>query len=174
MFRNELYLQASAVDLNLTAHQEVSSSHNQTPFITTVTTSLVSLAIGAATTISIIGRWYVKLIPILRKLFPNTFKSDLDEWLENLVYKLVLRDEDIRKETSPDKLRTILKDTNTVVDLIELDPEEISDYLHTKVVGIELSLDSEVNHENNTLSEIEEEADRLVEELEDLHEVDIN
>jgi hypothetical protein len=170
MTNNNLYLQASVSNLDLTAQQEVSVNPVQTPFVVTATTSLVSLAIGAASTLSIIGRWYVKFIPLFRKWFPNTFKSDLDEWLENLVYKLVLRDEDIRKETSPDKLRTILKNTNTVVDLIELDPEEISDYLHTKTADE----DSSINHEDKALSEIEDEANRLVEELEDLHEVDIN
>jgi hypothetical protein len=135
---------------------------------------LVSLAIGAASTLSIIGRWYVKFIPLFRKLFPDTFKSDLDEWLENLVYKLVLRDEDIRKETSPDELRTILKDTNSVVDLIELDPDELSDYLKTKVTPTDQSLDSVLIDKNENLSEIGKEANRLVEELEDLHEVDVN
>jgi len=174
MTNNNLYLQASVSNLDLTTQQEVNVNPVQTPFFVTATTSLVSLAIGAASTLSIIGRWYVKFIPLFRKLFPDTFKSDLDEWLENLVYKLVLRDEDIRKETSPDELRTILKDTNSVVDLIKLDPEEISDYLHTKVAGIELSLDSAVNHENDVLSEIEEQANKLVEELEELHEIDVN
>jgi hypothetical protein len=173
MSNNNLYLQASVSNLDLTTYQEVIANPTP-PFIVTATTSLVSLVIGVASTLSIIGRWYVKLIPLFRKMFPDTFKSDLDEWIENLVYKLVIRDEDIRKETSPDKLRTILKDANTVVDLIELDPEEISDYLHTKVAGIELSLDSAGSCESNSLSEIEEEANRLVEELEDLHEVDVN
>jgi hypothetical protein len=174
MVNNNLYLQASAFNLDLTTQQEVSVSPVRTPLVITATTSLVSLAIGVASTLSVIGRWYVKFIPLFRKLFPDTFKSDLDEWLENLVYKLVLRDEDIRKETNPDELRTILKDTNTVVDLIKLDPEEISDYLHTKASDIELSLESELNHESDALSEIEKEANRLVEELEDLHEVDVN
>jgi len=173
MFNSSLYLQASATNLDPTTYQEVSANPTP-PFVVTATTSLVSLVIGVASTLSVIGRWYVKLIPLFRKMFPDTFKSDLDEWIENLVYKLVIRDEDIRKETSPDKLRTILKDANTVVDLIELDPEEISDYLHTKVAGIELSLDSAGSCESSSLSEIEEEANRLVEELEDLHEIDVN
>jgi len=173
MSNNDLYLQNSISHL-ITQQQEVSIDPTQPPFIITATTSLVSLVVGVATTLSVIGRWYVKFIPLFRKLFPDTFKSDLDEWLENLVYKLVLRDEDVRRETSPSRLKTILEDTNTVVDLIELDPEEISDYLHTKVAGIELSLDSEANYENDTLSEIEKEANRLVKELEDLHEVDVN
>jgi len=175
MSKTNLYLQTSVADLNLTSHQEVSPDAVQTPFIITATTSLVSLVIGVATTLSVIGRWYVKFIPLFRKLFPDTFKSDLDEWLENLVYKLVLRDEDIRRETSPSKLKTILEDTNTVVDLIELDPDELSDYLHTKITeSVDGSIGLVVNHENETLSEIEKEADRLVEELEDLHEVDVN
>ena len=174
MVNNNLYLQASVSNLDLTTYQEVSTSPVQTPFFITATTSVVSLVIGVASTLSVIGRWYVKFIPLFRKLFPNTFRSDLDEWLENLVCKLVLRDEDIRKETSPDELRTILKDSNTVVDLIELDPEEITDYLHTKAGGIELSLDSELNHGNSALSEIEREANKLAEELENLHEVDVN
>ena len=170
MVNNNLYLQASASNLDLTTQQEVSVSPVQTPLVITATTSLVSLLIGVASTLSVIGRWYIKFIPLFRKLFPNTFKSDLDEWLEDLVYQLLLRDENIRKETSPDKLKDILEDTNTVVDLIELDPDEFNDYLHTKTTDE----DSVLIGENENLSEIGKEANRLVEELEDLHEVDVN
>jgi len=174
MTKNSLYLQDSTSDLNLVTQQEVSVDPVQTPLVVTATTSLVSIAIGIATTLSVVGRWYVKFIPLFRKLFPNTFKSDLDEWLENLVYRLVLRDEDIRKETNPSKLKTILKDTNTVVDLIELDPDELSNYLHAKAACVEPPSHPAVDHESEPLSEMEKEANLLVRELEELHEVDTN
>jgi len=174
MTESNLYLQASTSGLDLITQQEVSTDPIQTPFIVTATTSLVSIVIGIATTLSVIGRWYVKFIPLFRKLFPNTFKSDLDEWLEDLVYRLVLRDEDIRRETNPSKLKTILKDTNTVVDLIELDPDELSDYLHTKTACTESPSHSSVDCEDEPLSEIEKESNLLVRELEELHEVDVN
>ncbi len=174
MTKNNLCLQTPSSDLDLITQQEFSTDLIQPLFITAATTSLVSIVIGIATTLSVIGRWYVKLIPLFRKLFPNTFKSDLDEWLENLVYQLILRDEDIRRETSPDELKTILKDTNTVVDLIELDPDELSDYLHTKTDCMETSPHPAVNDRSESPSEIEEEANLLARELEELHEVDIN
>jgi len=90
------------------------------------------------------------------------------------VYRLVLRDEDIRRETNPNELKTILKDTNAVVDLIELDPDELSDYLQTKTVCTKSPPHPAVDCGSEPLSEIEEEANLLVRELEELHEVNIN
>ena len=174
MINSKSYLQASVSNLDLITQQEVSTNPVQTPFIITATTSLVSLTIGVATTLSVIGRWYVKLIPLFRKLFPDTFKSDLDEWLEDLVYQLILRNENIKRETNLDKLKDILEDINNVVDLIELDPDELSDYLKTKVTPTDQSLDLVSNDRNENLSEIEKEANRLVDELEELHEVEVS
>ena len=50
MSNNNLYLQASVSNLDLTTQQEVSVNPIQTPFIVTATTSLVSLVIGVAST----------------------------------------------------------------------------------------------------------------------------
>jgi hypothetical protein len=178
MTKNNLCLQSSLTDLNLTTQQEVSVDPIQTPLAVTAATSLVSITIGVVTTLSVIGRWYVKFIPLLRKWFPNTFKSDLDEWLENLVYRLIIRDENVGKETNPDKLKAVLKDTSNVVDLIELNPNEINNYLHNKIASVDLpqnstSINEVKTDKTNSLSEVEREANQLVKELEKLHEVDV-
>jgi hypothetical protein len=178
MTKNNLCLQSSLTDLNLTTQQEVSVDPIQTPLAITAATSLVSITIGVATTLSVIGRWYVKFVPLFRKWFPNTFKSDLDEWLEDLVYRLIIRDGNVRKETNPDKLKTVLKDASNVADLIELDPNEINNYLHNKIASVDLpqnstSTDEVKADETSSLPEIEREANQLVKELEKLHEVDV-
>lgn len=154
-------------------HTEQSLQSPDEPFvlnpITTAISGFSGLLIGVSTTLAIIARWYVKFIPLLRKLAPKAFRSDLDEWLENLIYRLILRDERVKNNATKYSLKDILRNTESVVDLIETDPEDILTYLQERSALV-LDTSEELNKvylNNSDITAVEKEAFNLLSQLVD-------